>query len=256
MLGDPSYASFCDINASVSCTQVYQSRYGQRARRACGACGRRHLVRRGSASDVRRGAGAPGSGAERRRLPAAVVHRRPRRRRCTWPTPRSSCSGRSVCCASWSTWRSSASSSSPAARRRRRPDDFRPLRWVTCALAWRGRAGRAGAAGGLRGRLVRFRRLVHVGRGPRRRPRWPAEAVRLRLPPPVTGDLRSEFERYCGGRAARGAGAARGRPLPRTPRSSWSSSTTTSVRHAPMPIAPTLRSSPSTHRRTPAGCGR
>ena len=28
MLGDPSYASFCDINASVSCTQVYQSRYG------------------------------------------------------------------------------------------------------------------------------------------------------------------------------------------------------------------------------------
>ena len=28
MLGDPAYASFCDINASVSCTQVYQSRYG------------------------------------------------------------------------------------------------------------------------------------------------------------------------------------------------------------------------------------
>ena len=28
MLGDPGYASFCDINASVSCTQVYQSRYG------------------------------------------------------------------------------------------------------------------------------------------------------------------------------------------------------------------------------------
>ncbi len=28
MLGDPTYASFCDINASVSCTQVYQSRYG------------------------------------------------------------------------------------------------------------------------------------------------------------------------------------------------------------------------------------
>lgn len=28
MLTDPGYASFCDINASVSCTQVYQSRYG------------------------------------------------------------------------------------------------------------------------------------------------------------------------------------------------------------------------------------
>jgi len=28
MLADPGYASFCDINASVSCTQVYQSRYG------------------------------------------------------------------------------------------------------------------------------------------------------------------------------------------------------------------------------------
>ena len=28
MLGDPGYASFCDINANVSCTQVYQSRYG------------------------------------------------------------------------------------------------------------------------------------------------------------------------------------------------------------------------------------
>lgn len=28
MLQDPAYASFCDINASVSCTQVYQSRYG------------------------------------------------------------------------------------------------------------------------------------------------------------------------------------------------------------------------------------
>ncbi len=28
MLGDPGYASFCDINATVSCTQVYQSRYG------------------------------------------------------------------------------------------------------------------------------------------------------------------------------------------------------------------------------------
>ena len=28
MLGDPGYASFCDINAGVSCTQVYQSRYG------------------------------------------------------------------------------------------------------------------------------------------------------------------------------------------------------------------------------------
>ena len=28
MLGDPGYASFCDINARVSCTQVYQSRYG------------------------------------------------------------------------------------------------------------------------------------------------------------------------------------------------------------------------------------
>ena len=28
MLGDPGYASFCDINAAVSCTQVYQSRYG------------------------------------------------------------------------------------------------------------------------------------------------------------------------------------------------------------------------------------
>ena len=29
MLGDPGYASFCDINATVSCTQVYQSRYGR-----------------------------------------------------------------------------------------------------------------------------------------------------------------------------------------------------------------------------------
>lgn len=28
LLSDPGYASFCDINASVSCTQVYQSRYG------------------------------------------------------------------------------------------------------------------------------------------------------------------------------------------------------------------------------------
>ena len=28
LLSDPSYTSFCDINASVSCTQVYQSRYG------------------------------------------------------------------------------------------------------------------------------------------------------------------------------------------------------------------------------------
>ena len=28
MLGDPGYASFCDISANVSCTQVYQSRYG------------------------------------------------------------------------------------------------------------------------------------------------------------------------------------------------------------------------------------
>ncbi len=28
MLADPGYASFCDINAAVSCTQVYQSRYG------------------------------------------------------------------------------------------------------------------------------------------------------------------------------------------------------------------------------------
>lgn len=28
MLADPGYASFCDINATVSCTQVYQSAYG------------------------------------------------------------------------------------------------------------------------------------------------------------------------------------------------------------------------------------
>lgn len=28
MLGDPGYASFCDVNATVSCSQVYQSRYG------------------------------------------------------------------------------------------------------------------------------------------------------------------------------------------------------------------------------------
>src|SRR4029453_10595096 len=28
LLSDPSYVSFCDVNATVSCTQVYQSRYG------------------------------------------------------------------------------------------------------------------------------------------------------------------------------------------------------------------------------------
>ena len=28
MLADPGYASFCDINADMSCTQVYESRYG------------------------------------------------------------------------------------------------------------------------------------------------------------------------------------------------------------------------------------
>ena len=28
MITDPAYTSFCDINATVSCTQVYQSRYG------------------------------------------------------------------------------------------------------------------------------------------------------------------------------------------------------------------------------------
>jgi protein-disulfide isomerase len=28
MLADPSYASFCDVNATLSCTQVYASRYG------------------------------------------------------------------------------------------------------------------------------------------------------------------------------------------------------------------------------------
>ena len=28
MLADPGYASFCDINANMSCTQVYESRYG------------------------------------------------------------------------------------------------------------------------------------------------------------------------------------------------------------------------------------
>ncbi len=28
ILGDPGYTSFCDINTTVSCTQVYQSRYG------------------------------------------------------------------------------------------------------------------------------------------------------------------------------------------------------------------------------------
>jgi uncharacterized membrane protein/protein-disulfide isomerase len=28
MLRDPTYHSFCDVNATVSCTQVYQSRYG------------------------------------------------------------------------------------------------------------------------------------------------------------------------------------------------------------------------------------
>src|SRR4030095_9621047 len=28
LLTDPSYSSFCDINATVSCQQVFQSRYG------------------------------------------------------------------------------------------------------------------------------------------------------------------------------------------------------------------------------------
>ena len=28
LLSDPSYVSFCDVNATVSCTQVYQSRFG------------------------------------------------------------------------------------------------------------------------------------------------------------------------------------------------------------------------------------
>ena len=28
MITDPGYTSFCDINTNVSCTQVYQSRYG------------------------------------------------------------------------------------------------------------------------------------------------------------------------------------------------------------------------------------
>ena len=28
MLADPSYRSFCDVSETVSCTQVYQSRFG------------------------------------------------------------------------------------------------------------------------------------------------------------------------------------------------------------------------------------
>src|SRR5258705_13505155 len=28
MLADPTYASFCDVNATVSCTEVYASRFG------------------------------------------------------------------------------------------------------------------------------------------------------------------------------------------------------------------------------------
>ena len=28
MLSDPTYRSFCDVSATVSCTQVYQSRFG------------------------------------------------------------------------------------------------------------------------------------------------------------------------------------------------------------------------------------
>jgi uncharacterized membrane protein len=42
MLRDPTYHSFCDVSATVSCTQVYQSRHFRsalvRRRRAAGGC--------------------------------------------------------------------------------------------------------------------------------------------------------------------------------------------------------------------------
>ena len=45
LLVDPTYTSFCDVNATVSCTQVYLSRYSTVPRHP-GRHLRRHLVRR------------------------------------------------------------------------------------------------------------------------------------------------------------------------------------------------------------------
>ena len=78
LLYDPTSRSFCDVSATVSCTQVYQSRFGTFQGIPVAVFGAT-VVRRGGAAVCRRpDRAAPGAG-ERPRLSLRHVDARPRR---------------------------------------------------------------------------------------------------------------------------------------------------------------------------------